>query len=178
MRGPYKRWTLLAAFAAILVVAFLSLTRGRTPVANAVAMTFVGYTNDPNHHSRFALFSVSNQAPYAVRWRDRWAEVEGKREHNAITVNPSLPGLPREPALKAGGSFQLAVGEPLSLYDSESGRWRFAMLYAPYSWRERWFDFSVRHKLPLRLGPVTLVDARRLRSPSNDVTVTTAWLTK
>ncbi len=176
MCAPYKRWTLLGVLAVVLLVALLSVSgrpRGRT---SAVTMTFVGYTNLPGDHLRFALFAVSNQAPYAIRWRGSWVEVEGSSGHKGETVNPSLPGFTRNPILKAGGALTMAIGEPF--YDSGDGRWRFAMSFAPYTWREWWFDFSVGHKLPLRLGSVVLVDTQRMLSPSNNATATTAWLTK
>ncbi len=176
MRAPNKRWIPLVVLVAVLLVVFLSLRGHPRATASAVAMTFVGYTNPPGSDLRFALFSVSNQAPYAVRWRGSWVEVEGSPYHKAGTINPSLPGFTREPALKAGGSLSLAIGEPF--YASESGRWRFAMSFVIYTWRERWFDFSARHKLPLRLGSLVIVDAQRMLSPSNNATVTTAWLTK
>ena len=176
MRVPYKRWTLLVVLAAVPLVAFLSLSGRPRAKASAVTMTFGGYTNLPGNHLRFALFSVSNQASYAISWRGSWVEVEGSPDHKTETVNPSLPGFTRKPVLKAGGALRMAIGEPFD--GSESGRWRFAMSFAPHTWRERWFDFSVRHKLPLRLASVVLVDTQRMLSPSNNATVTTAWLTK
>ncbi len=176
MRAPQKRWILLIVLVTVLLVAFLSLSGHPRATASAVAMTFVGYTNSPGSDLRFALFSVSNQAPYSVRWRGSWVEVEGSAAHKAETVNPSLPGFTREPRLKARSSLRVAIGEPS--YESETGRWRFAMSFVPYTWRERWFDFSARHKLPLRLGSLVFVDAQRILNPSNNVTVTTAWLTK
>jgi len=148
---------------------------GQSERASAVAMTFVGYTNPPVGHTRFALFSLSNQAPYAVRWRGSWTELEGNPNHMARVTNRSLP-CSYEPVLKAGASLTLAVGEPVDA--SETRRWRFAMLFSRYRWRERWLDFSFRHKLPLRLGKIMLVDAQRVLSPTNCVTVTTAWFGK
>ncbi|HTL54097.1 MAG TPA: hypothetical protein VL361_00405 [Candidatus Limnocylindrales bacterium] len=176
MRTSRKCWTLLVVLAAVLLIAFLSLRSGRRATASAVAMTFIGYTNLPGNDLRFALFSVSNQAPYAISWRGSWVEVEGSAEHRAETLNPGLPGFTRKAVLEAGGAMRMAIGEPL--YDSENGRWRFAMSFAPYTWRARWFDFSVRHKVPLRLGSLVLIDSQRLFSPSNNINVTTAWLTK
>ena len=112
----------------------------------------------------------------AVKWRGSWVEVEGKPDQKAETINPNLPGYTRQPVLKAGGSVIMAIGEPL--FESESGRWRYGMRYVPNNWRERWFDFSVRHKLPNGIGPIVFVDARRLLNPTNFITVTTSWLTK
>ena len=174
MSALSKRRTLLAVLTAVVLVVLLILRGGPRATSSAVAMTLVGYTNPPGDHLRFALFSVSNQAPYAVRWRGSWVEIEGKPDHKAEAINPSLPGFTRKPALKAGGSLRMAIGEPFN--DSETGRWRFAMSYVPYTWRERWLDFSMRHNLPLGLGPV--VDAQRILNPSNNVTATTVWLTK
>src|ERR1017187_8745077 len=74
----------------------------RSATTNAVAMTFVGYTNPPGNRLRFALFSVSNEAPYTVRWRGNWVEVEGNPNHLARTVNPSLPGHTFAQVLKVG----------------------------------------------------------------------------
>src|SRR5512133_1795105 len=125
MRAPYKRWTLLVVLAAVSLVAFLSLSSRPRATASVVAMTFGGYTNLPGNPLRFALFSVSNQAPYAIKWRGSWVEVEGSSDHKAPTVNPNLPGFTRQPVLKAGGALRMAIGEPF--YDSESGRWRFAL---------------------------------------------------
>ncbi len=148
----------------------------RSATANAVAMTFVGYTNPPGNRLRFALFSVSNQAPYTVRWRGNWVEVEGNPSRWARTVNPSLPGYSFPNVLKVGESLRLAVGEPTDA--SETQGWRYAMSFARYTWRERWLDLSFRHKLPLKLGPIVMVDAQRVLNPSNNVTVTSAWLRK
>jgi hypothetical protein len=176
MRDPAKRWMLLLVLAVVLIIAFLSLSREPRPASSALVITLVGYTNAPGNQLQFALFCVSNRAPCAVRWRGSWIELEGIPDHKAETVNPSLPGFTREPFLKAGRSLRMAVGTPLD--DAASGRWRFAMTFTPYTWRERWFDFSLRHKLPLRLASVLFGDTQRMLSPSNNVTVTTAWLTK
>jgi hypothetical protein len=173
---------LLVAVAGVIVWQVLRLRGpgyrggGWSPTANAVAMTFVGYTNPPGNRLRFALFSVSNQAPYTVRWRGNWVEVEGNPSHWARTVNPSLPGYTFASVLKVGESLRLAVGEPSNA--SETGRWRLAMSFSRYTWRERWLDLSLRHNLPLELGPIVMADAQRILNPSNSVTVTTAWLTQ
>ena len=176
MRASRKRLTLVAVLTVVLLVAFLMLSGNTRAKTSAVAITFVGYTNPPGDHLRFALFSVSNRAPYAVKWRGGWVEVEGNPEHKTETINPNLPGFTRPPILKAGGSLTMAIGEPF--YQSDSGRWRFAMWYVPNNWRERWFDFSSRHNLPLGFGPIVFVDAQRMLNPTNFITVTTAWLTK
>jgi hypothetical protein len=171
-----KRCALLSALVAIVLVVILSSRSNSPTTASAVEMTFVGYTNPPGNGMRFALFSVSNRSTYAVRWRGDWVEVEGSQEHRAQTVNPSLPGYPGTygPVLKGGASLTLAVGEP-----SDNKRLRYTKLWSRYSWQERWFDFSFRHRwLPVKLGPVTLVDTDHILSRSNFVTVSTAWLAK
>jgi hypothetical protein len=121
MRAPQKRWLLLAALIAALLFAFLMLSRQPRSTNSAVAITFVGYTNPPGNPSRFALFSISNQAPYAVRWRGSWVEIEGKPEHKAETISPNLPGFKRQPVLKAGGSLAMAIGEPLLNLRADAG---------------------------------------------------------
>lgn len=172
MSVRYKRCALLGVLIAILLIVILSRIQPST-TADAIGMTFVGYTNLPGNVTRFALFSVSNRSSYAVRWRGDWVEVAGSRERRARTVNPSLPGYTYEPVLNGGGSLGLAVGEP-----SDNEDWRFIMSWSRYSWQERWLDFSFRHRLPLKLGPVALIDSERILSPSNRVTVSTAWLGK
>lgn len=139
-------------------------------------MKFVGYTNLPGNDLRFALFSVSNQANYTVRWRGDWVEVEGNQNKQGRTVNSNLPGYRYQPVLSSGDNVAFAVGEPLDA--TESVQWRFSMAFTRYSVRERLFDFSWRHKLPLQIGPLVLVDGQRILNPSNHVIVSTEWLAK
>ena len=81
MRGAFKRWILVAVLVAILLATLHSLVSGGHPaVTTSVTMTLVGYTNLAGSDLRFALFSVSNRAPYAIGWRGSWVEVEGKPE--------------------------------------------------------------------------------------------------
>ena len=174
MSARGKRYALLSALVAILLVVILSSRSNSSATASAIEMIFVGYTNAPGNDLRFALFSVSNRTTYAVRWRGDWVEIEGSQEHMARTVDLSLPECRYGPALKRGESLRVAVGEP-----SDNKRWRFTMSLSRYSWQERWFDLSFRHRwLPMKLGPVTLVDTDRIMSRSNNVTVSTAWLAK
>jgi len=42
----------------------------------------------------------------------------------------------------------------------------------------RWLDFSFQHDLPLRVGPIILVDSHQLLSLTNCVTVSSAWVEK
>jgi hypothetical protein len=148
----------------------------RTPplaTSRALALKLVGYTNLPGDDLRFALFSVSNQAPYAIRWWGDWVEVEGIEYRKGRIVNTNLPGWTYDPVLRAGESMQLAIGEPL-----ESARWRFTMTYSRYSVQERLFDLSWRYRLPLQIGPLVLVDGQRILNRTNHVVVSTEWLTK
>lgn len=170
-----RRGLVLAGLAVILVVAILSTRSVPLATANAIEMTFVGYTNPPSNFGRFAVLSVSNRAGYRIVWRGDWVEVQGSSEHRAKVVNPNLPGYKRNPVLNAGESIKLAVGQPF--YAPETGSWRFCMSFSRYSFRERWLNFSFRHKLPFKLGPIVLVDDQRILSPTNRVTVSTEWLT-
>ena len=180
MRGRYKRWVLLSALLTILLVVLVILSSRPPATHSAITATFLGYTNAPNAgggDTRFALFSLSNQAPYTVRWYGDSVEVEGVPSyHTGPAMNPNLPGYTRASVLKAGRTLLMAVGEPYDL--PETGRWRFAMSYSRYTWRAWWVDQAFRGKLPFRVGPVVLVDAQRVLNATNHVTVTTAWLTK
>src|SRR5437879_5787453 len=101
MRGRYKRWVLISALVAIILIALLTLNSRPRATVSAVGITFLGYTNPPGNHIRFALFCVSNQAPYTVRWYGDSVEVEGVPSYrNGPTINPNLPGVTRPPELK------------------------------------------------------------------------------
>jgi len=50
------------------------------------------------------------------------------------------------------------------------------MTFTRYTWRERWFDFTFQHNLPLKLGPLVLADPQIILSPSNHLAVSTEWL--
>jgi hypothetical protein len=179
MRGRYKRWVLFSVLMAIILIALLTLSSRPLTTASAIAISFLGYTNPPGINTRFALFSVSNQAPYPVRWNGDSVEVEGAPYHTGPTVNPNLPGFRRTSELKAGRSLLMAVGEPYGQPAvPDTGRWRFAMAFSRYTWRAWWLDQAFRGRLPLKVGPLVLVDAQRIMNPSNQVTATTAWLTK
>jgi len=172
---PRKAFWGLSALLLVIPVALIISRSNPTATASAVAITFGGYTNSPTGR-RFALFSVSNHAGYTARWRNDWVEVDGNPNHQAKITDPSLPGSTYDPVLKAGESLTLAVGEPNDA--SEIAPWRLAMSFSRYTIRERWLDFSLRHRLPLGVGPFVLVDAQKILSPSNRVTVTTEWISK
>jgi hypothetical protein len=169
IRGRYKRWALLSALLAIILLALLTLSSRPPAIASAITITFFGYTNaQPGNNWRFALFSISNQAPYTVRGYADSVEVEGVPDHKGPAIHPAY--FP-PPELKAGQSMLMAVGEPYGLREyglAETGRWRFAMSFARCTWRTWWLDKSLRGRLPFREGLY----------PTNQVAVTTAWLTK
>jgi hypothetical protein len=125
MRGRYKRRVVIAALVAIILIVLLTLSNRPPATVSAIAITFLGYTNAPGSHARFAVFSVSNQAPYTVRWYGDSVEVEGVPYHKGPTINANLPGYTRESVLKVRRSMLMAVGEPYDL--PKTGRWRFAM---------------------------------------------------
>ena len=167
MRGRNKRLALVSALVAIILLALLTLSSRPPAIGNAFSITFIGYTNaQPNNNWRFALFSISNQAPYTVRGYEDSVEVEGAPDQKGPAIHP---GPVPWPELKAGQSMVMAVGEPVAL--PEAGRWRFAMSFSRYTWREWWLDQSVRRRLPLLVNP-------QRPNPTNHVSVTTAWLTK
>jgi hypothetical protein len=167
---------LLALVAIVAIIIIWSMRTEPLATSNAVTITAVGYTNPPGDSLRFALFSISNQTPYSIRWHGDWVEVEGRADHKGRTINPNLPGYTYGPVLKKGEALTLAVGEPF--YSSEVGRWRLAMSFSRYTTREWWYFFAPRHKLPLQLGPLVLVDGQRVLDPSNHVTTSSSWLTK
>jgi hypothetical protein len=176
MRAHHKRWGLLLAVLAGLFLVILVGSKQAPTTSTAVMLTFIGYTNTPGSPTRFALFSASNQAPYAVRWRGLHVDVEGEDNRKAPTINLNLPGPPREPVFKPGASLRIAIGEPVHV--SESGRWRLVMTHSRHTWQSRCVDFSWRHKLPLRLGPIVLLNDQRIVDPSNHVAATSDWLRK
>jgi hypothetical protein len=175
MLARHKWWMLLfLAFIVMLVIVLLSSSRSiPSASAEAVGIQFLGYTNHPSTTLRFALFSISNQAAYPIRWRGDWIEMEGSQSHQGRTVNLQIPECKYGPVLKAGQAFTLAAGD-----SAKSARWRLGMAFSRYTTQWRCYDFSFRHRLPLQLGPLVLVDAQRLLAPSNYVTTSSAWLAK
>jgi hypothetical protein len=163
---------------AIIVIALLTFSRRPPAIASAVGITFLGYTNSPVSNWRYALFSVSNQGPYTVKWGadSVEVEVEGVAYYTGPAVHPNLSGFTFPPELKGGRSMLMAIGEPIDL--PKTGRWKFTMSFSRYSWRMWWLDHASRWRLPLRIGSIVLVDAQRIYNPSNYVAVTTVWLTK
>jgi hypothetical protein len=144
---------------------------------DAIALAFVGYTNLPGNHLRFAMLSISNQAPYPVHLRGEWVEVEGTPYQLARVMNTNLPHA-LLPVMKSGTSQKLAVGEPSS--ESETARWRFAVSFSRYTMQEQWIDLVWRYRLTLPRGIMrkTFAAQQAILDSSNDVTITTSWLTK
>ena len=175
MRAGSKRWAIVAGIAAILVAVLLAMSHRPSAGPGAVKITFLGYTNAPNNSSLFAVFSVSNLTGHGIRWWGDWVEIEGESSRTANVVNPALPGYNVYPGLRAGASVTLAVGDPF--HAPETGRWRYTMEFHRYSLGMRWFDFAVLHRLPLKLGPITLVDPLRGLNLEESVVVSSDWLT-
>jgi hypothetical protein len=174
MRHFEKRWGVVAAL--VVMLSFVFLSRDCASVTGDIKLSFSGYTNAPNNKSRFALFSVSNTAARDIRWWGDWVEVDGSPEQRAPVMNPALPSLLRHgPLLKAADGFTFAIGDPLQ---GETGKWRFVISFTRYSTGERYLDFAQRHNwpLPLKLGPVTLIDDQRILKSTNRVTVSSEWL--
>ncbi len=174
MRLRSRWWAAIGAIIASLTVFTFALRYHPPAQPDAVRIHFLGYTNASE--KRFALFSVSNQAPYSLRWRGDWVEVEGYSYHQGRIMNPNLPGFRYVSILESGKCLEMAVGEPF--HSDESGRWRFSMRFDRNSMAVRWFDFSSKHKLPLKIGPVLLVDSQRILDSTNHVTAQSDWLNK
>ena len=175
MRAPSKRWALVAGIVVILVVVLLATCHRAPKAPGAVTITFVGYTNAPNKNARFALFAVTNLAGHDIRFWDDWVTVEGDSQEREAMHDLALPGFKEHYALRDGGSLMLAVR--YSFHPPEIRRWRYSMSFARYSLGARWLDFSERHKLPRSVGPITLVDYQRTADPTNQVVVSSDWLT-
>jgi len=172
VRIRQRRWLLALVLIAAPVLLVVSLTAKRQSGTGGLVLSFVGYTNLPNNATRFALFSMRNQAPLPIRWRGNWVELEGSQYNNAPVINPSLPFF-SNPMMKRGGELTVAIGEPL-----EEGRWRFAVLWSPYGLKERALDFAMKHRLPTRIGRWSVIDAQQILNPTNFVTNSSTWLAK
>ncbi|HLX68385.1 MAG TPA: hypothetical protein VKV04_02050 [Verrucomicrobiae bacterium] len=174
---------LLSIAALIVVLVFAIFAHGnRLATADAVSLKLVGFTNAPNDPSGtvFAMFCVSNCAGYSVRWWGAWSEIEGQPQQLARIGNPGLPQFDgpnhnHTPVLGPGQSFEFAVGSPILA--PENGRWRFNLEFSRYALRQRWFDLSFRHRVPVKLGPIVLVDSQRVLSSTNHVIARSEWLT-
>jgi len=192
-------WLLLLLIPVIvLLAAILALRSVPLATKNAVRIDFLGYTNVPEINRRYALFSVSNQAPYAVHWRGQGAEINGDTNLHAVSLNPKLPGytyyhgaviktnlhtLTFSPVFNPGESLRIVLAEPLIIKDEDSSgpptnRWRLSMFFCRYTLSERYFDLAARKHLPLKLGPIVLVDTQRFLNPSNNVTASSPWISE
>jgi hypothetical protein len=104
-----KLWLLLGGL--ILALLFLIVRGGvkSLPVSDAITIPFVGYTNAVNSQLPFALFAISNQAAYPIRWRYDWIEVKGRSNRvEEKIVNRNLPHL-NSAVLKSRSSYLIAV---------------------------------------------------------------------
>ena len=173
----HKRWV-LALLATILVLAALVTFRHSPKAApSAVTMTLLGFTNTPVGFGHFSLFSISNASNYRISLLAGLAEVEGDPQPRARIITTNLPGWTYNPIrLNPGENTLYHFGDPF--YPPETGKWRFRISYRRYSVRERWFEFLTRNKLPLKTGPVVLVNPEPIYNPTNQSTVYSQWFTK
>src|SRR5206468_1846851 len=102
-------------------------------------------------------------------------EIEGESSGNTNRFYPALPGYNVDSALRSGASVTLAVGDPFDA--PETRRRRYTMQFLRYSRGFRWLDFAVRHNLPSKLGPITLVDPLRGLNLEESVVISSEWLT-
>ena len=143
MRMISRRFLAMAFVIALIVaVAILFFIRVKPAAPTSLSASFAGYTNLPNNHLRFALFTITNFDRLPLRWRGVVTEVEGDNNLKAPIVNPSLPWITPTP-LKPGSSMMLAVGEPL---DGE--RWRVQLRFSRCTFRERLYQFAIVHRVP------------------------------
>jgi hypothetical protein len=172
-----KVWLSLGGLMAALVVINVIVWMNAAPTPRAITISLAGYTNLPGDRVRFALFIVSNQAPYAIRWRGDWVEVRGNPNNRAPIVNSKLPGHGGSgPVLGAGHAFTMAVGVPGDL--AATGRWRFAAAYVQETVKQWWLDRSFREGWPTKVGPFLLVDDQEMFNSSNYIKATSQWLGK
>jgi hypothetical protein len=175
MRAGFKRREFVAGIVVILVVVLLATCHRAPKAPGAVTITFVGYTNAPNDNARLALFAVTNLTGHDMRWWAGCVEFETDPYGKARIVNPVLPGLNMSLALRPGGSLAFGVRDPVRA--PQSGRWRYSVSFTRYSLGLRWLDFAARYKLPFKLGPITLVDHQLMLDATNQVVVSSDWLT-
>ena len=137
-----RYFAVVAVIALLIVGAILLLILVKPSAPASLSVSFTGYTNLPNNHLRFALFTITNFDRLPLRWRGVGTEVEGDNNLKAPVVNPSLPWITPKP-LKTGGSMMLAIGEPL---DGE--RWRVQLRFSRCTFRERLYQFAMVHRVP------------------------------
>jgi len=167
-RPRYKRWLLLAGLVVIVLCVILAIQTAPPAAANAIQITFLGYTNAPGDNSkwRFAQFSVSNQAPYTIRWRGGGTQIEGRPGYQAQVINRNLPAYTfyegritgtnqpgnRSLTLKPRESLVLTIGEPSADNHGPANRWRHSMIFTRYTLPQRYYDLVFFHHWPIKLG--------------------------
>jgi hypothetical protein len=191
-RRRYVIWLLLCAV--IVVFALVIFALQTAPVSpDAIEITFLGFTNINPSPRTFALLSVSNRASYTIHWRGMVEELEGKPGFRGVVENrkaagytwyggkvikTNLPVTKFDPTFKPGESLSLIIGEPNPDEGQPLPRWRFSMFFCRYTLAERYSDYAMKHKLPLKLGPVLLADSQKFLNPSNNITASSPWLSK
>ena len=173
MRNPRNRLLILLLLLIPLIVLLVSLLNRQVSNSRSVSLSFIGFTNLPGNTTRFALFSISNQAPATIRLRDNWVEIEGSPDHHAEIINPKLP-CRITPTLESGNSLTIAVGDP-----DEGNRWRLVMMRSRhYGWKERWLDLALDRNWPIGIGRFSLIDSQQILDQTNFVTDSSIWISK
>jgi hypothetical protein len=167
----------LAAVAILVAVVFVLLAvrnAPQPPIAKAVTISFVGFTNFPSNNWRYARFAVSNEAAYDVRLRGFGSEIEGNRNGLAPVVDIRMPECHFVPVLKGRAAVTYAIGEPSD--EPASAPWRFNLTFAHYDVSARWFDVVFQRPWLQRLGAMRLVKTEAMFDPTNSTTISSPWL--
>jgi hypothetical protein len=162
----------MVAFALLLLTALRHTPQ--PPIATAVTISFLGFTNFPSNNWLYARFAVSNQAAYAVRLHGIRSEVQGNQNGLAPIVDTRMPECHFVPVLNARNTTTYAIGQPSD--EPASALWRFDLALSQYTISEKWFDFVWRHDWLQRFGALHLINSQRILDPTNHTTVTSPWL--
>ena len=164
---PLKRWLLISVLVAILIgIAILnSKETDHTPIA----ISFLGFTNQPNYGVRTALFFVEDEHTMRTFYGYLWVEVEGLKDHEvhaiyAYTATPQSSG--------RGSLWLVEVDAP-----SEPGRWRVSWIVYRTPFRVRLLQYARDHGLrsPLWLG--SLASRLRPNKATACATKSSEWFT-
>ncbi|HEV7923800.1 MAG TPA: hypothetical protein VGR14_00485 [Verrucomicrobiae bacterium] len=164
----------VAILAAVVCVLLAVRNAAQPPIAKAVTISFIGFTNFPSNIDRFARFTISNAAAYDVVLRGFGSEVEGGQHRMAPIVDLRMPECHFVPVLKGRDAVTYAIGEPSD--ETASAPWRFDLMFAHYDMSARWFDVVWRRPWLQRLGAMRLVKTEGMFDPTNCTTISSPWL--
>lgn len=135
------------------------------PAPNGVALTFLGYTNEPTG-DRVALFGIANSSGYPIERLSPAIELEAQPALQAPGMNPAMLGLTRA---SVGRNHRVVL--PIAV-PRAGNRWRLVLRYQLLTLGQIARDFlmSHGHAVPFSLGPLTLV------GPPEICTTNSAWL--